>query len=340
MAASLAPFTAALRDHRDFTEAEAQRLIEALMRGGAGHEEMAGLLTAWQAKGVAVDELVGAARAMRALATPITVRLEPLLDTCGTGGDGLQTFNISTVAALVAAGAGARVAKHGNRGATSVCGSADLLTALGVKVDAAPAVVARCIEEIGFGFLFAPQFHPTMRQVAPVRQQLGFRTIFNLLGPLTNPAGVTHQIVGVSDAGLMDLVSQALLRLGTRHALVVHGQEGLDEVSPVGPTQVIEIQHGRAGTYTITPDQFGIPRTSLDRLRGGAPAACARIAGDLLGGAPGPYREAALLNAGCALYVAGVAADIDGGITIARRALDSGRARHVLERLIRMTNAA
>jgi len=335
---SLQPYVSKLIDQRDLSQGDAQAVIGALMRGEATHEQSAALLAAWRDKGVTADELTGAALAMRASSTKITVPPGILVDTCGTGGDGLGTFNISTVAALLVAGAGARVAKHGNRGVTSGCGSADVLMALGVKVDVEPDVVSRCLDAVGFGFLYAPRFHPAMRHVAPVRQQLGFRTIFNLLGPLTNPAGATHQVVGVADARLADVMGRVLQRLGTRHALVVHGDDGLDEVSTTGPTHVVEIAHGRMASYTITPEQFGFSRTSLDRLRGGDPATCARIAREVLEGMPGPSRDAALLNAGCALYVAEAAADIDGGVAMARRALDSGRALTTLETLKTVSN--
>lgn len=310
------------------------------MSGTVEAPEIAALLTAWRDAGVTVEELTGAARAMRAAATPVTMPPGVVLDTCGTGGDRLGTFNISTVAALVAAGAGVRVAKHGNRGATSACGSADLLTALGVTVDVGPDVVSRCVAQAGFGFLFAPRFHPAMRHVAPVRRQLGFRTIFNLLGPLTNPAGATHQIVGVSEAGLMDLMAQALQRLGCRRALVVHGADGLDEVSTTGPTQVVELAEGKTASYTVTPEAFGIPKASLDQLRGGDPARCAQIAREVLAGQPGPYRDATLVNAGGALYVAGTAADIANGIALARQALDSRRAQAVLDRVVALTHSS
>ena len=338
MRQSLQPYVSKLIDHQDLSEDDAQAVIGALMRGEATHEQSAALLTAWRDKGVTADELSGAALAMRASAAKIVVPPGILVDTCGTGGDGLGTFNISTAAALLAAGSGTRVAKHGNRGVTSGCGSADVLMALGVKVDVEPIVVSRCLDVVGFGFLYAPRFHPAMRHVAPVRQQLGFRTIFNLLGPLTNPAGVTHQVVGVADAGLADVMGRVLQRLGTRHALVVHGADGLDEVSTTGPTRVVEIVDGRTASYTITPEQFGFSRTSLDRLRGGEPAICAQIVRGVLEGSPGPYRDAVLLNAGCALYVAEAAADIDGGVAMARRTLDGGRALSTLEALKTVSN--
>lgn len=327
-----------LTQRRDLSEREAQAVIGSLMRGEAAEHEIAALLTAWKDKGVTVEELTGAAQASRAAATRLSVRPGPLVDTCGTGGDRLGTFNISTVAALIAAGAGVRVAKHGNRGATSVCGSADLLATLGVKIDPEPSIVARCIDEIGLGFLFAPRFHPAMRHVAAVRRQLPFRTIFNLLGPLTNPAGVTHQVIGVSESHLTNLMAEVLGRLGVRHALVVHGQEGLDEVSPVGPTLVVELVQGKTVTYTVTPEQFGFMRTEVAALAGGEPAASARIAREILNGVPGPHRDAALFNAGCVLYAAEAAADIEAGVSLARQALDNGGARRKLEALIRMTN--
>lgn len=338
MATSLPALIAQLKDRRALSEQDAEGVIGGLMRGEASDEQIAGLLTAWKDKGVTVDELVGAARAMRGLATPCPVRSGILVDTCGTGGDGLDTFNISTVAAFLVAAAGVRVAKHGNRGATSRCGSADLLTALGINVDPGPAVVARCIDEIGLGFLFAPRFHPAMKHVAPVRKSLGFRTIFNLLGPLTNPAGATHQLVGVSDPALLELMAQALGRLGVRRALVVHGEPGLDEVSTIGPTRVVELAGGTMTTSTVTPESLGLPRASLASLRGGDPTACAQIARDVLEGKPGPYRDAAVLNAGCALYAAEAAADLAGGVVLAQRSLDSGRADEVFQHLKTWTN--
>ncbi|OGX40989.1 MAG: anthranilate phosphoribosyltransferase [Omnitrophica WOR_2 bacterium RIFCSPHIGHO2_02_FULL_68_15] len=327
-----------LKAHRPLSEHEAESVIGLLMRGEAADAEIAELLTAWKDKGVTVDELVGAARAMRGLAAPIRVKPGIVADTCGTGGDGLDTFNISTVAAFIVAGAGVRVAKHGNRGATSRCGSADLLEALGVNVDPGSEVVARCIDEIGFGFLFAPRFHPAMKHVAPVRKALGFRTVFNLLGPLTNPAGATYQLVGVSAPDLQDLMAQALGRLGARRALVVHGAPGLDEVSTVGETRVVEVAGGKTMVSTLTPESLGVARVPLESLRGGDPAACAQIARDVLGGKPGPYRDAAVLNAGCALYAAEAVADVAGGVALAQRALDSGRADEVLQHVKTWTN--
>lgn len=329
-----------LTARRDLSEADARDAIGTLMRGEATPEETAALLTAWKEKGVTVDELTGAVRAMRAAAVPLTVRPGILVDTCGTGGDGLETFNISTVSAFVVAGAGVRVAKHGNRGVSSSCGSADLLEELQVNIDPGPVVVARCIEEVGLGFLFAPRFHPAMRHVAPVRKQLGFRTIFNLLGPLTNPAGATHQLVGVPGAELADLMVQVLQRLETRRALVVHGDEGLDEVSLTAPTKMLELTQGRVTSYTVTPEAFGLPRAMLPQLRGGDPGACARIARVVLADQPSPYRDAVLLNAGCALYVAEAAADIANGVSLARQALRSFKALEKYEALKALTNAA
>ena len=328
-----------LSDRRDLSERDAQAAIGSIMRGESSESEMASLFTAWKDKGVTVDELVGAARAMRALATALRVPPGILVDTCGTGGDGLGTFNISTIAAFAAAAAGARVAKHGNRGATSACGSADLLTALGVTVDVEPEVVSRCLEEVGIGFLYAPRFHTAMRHVAPVRRQLGFRTIFNLLGPLTNPAGAACQIVGVSDEQLVATMAEALRRLGARHALVVRGDDGLDEVSTTAPTRLVELVKGQLVSYSTAPEALGVSRVSLDQLRGGDPVQNARIALDVLEGRPGAHRDAVLVNAGCALYVGEAAGDITSGIELARRALDNGRARQKLEQLKAMTTA-
>ena len=329
---------AQLRARRSFSESEAAEVITTLMRGESLMEEMAALLTLWKDKGVTVDELVGAARAMRALATPITIRPGLVADTCGTGGDGLNTFNVSTVAALIVAGAGVRVAKHGNRGATSRCGSADLFEALGVVINPGPEVVARCLDEIGIGFLFAPQFHPAMKHVATVRKQLPFRTIFNLLGPLTNPAKVTHQLVGVSDKGVVGVMAEALLRLGVQRAWVVYGEDGLDEVSLSSPTRLVEVAAGRVvEKMFIDPDECGVAPSPLETIKGGDTQTCAGIAEGVLRGDPGPYLEAAVLNAGCALHVAGAAPSIATGVTLARRVIGRGEASRKLDALRAMT---
>ncbi len=317
----------------DLTETEAQEAIGVVMRGQASETQLAALLTAWRAKGFVVDELVGAARTMRGYALRVSVRPGVLVDTCGTGGDDLGTFNISTVAAFVVAGAGIRVAKHGNRAVTSSCGSADLLTELGVTVDVEPEVVSRCINEVGIGFMFAPRFHPAMKHAAPVRKALGFKTIFNFLGPLTNPAGVKYQLVGVSDPNLLETVAETLKRLGSRRVLVVCGEGGMDEVSLSGPTQVVELDGGELKAYSVSPEQFGLTPAPIEKLQGGSVAVSAGMAEEILQGKGGPPRDAVLLNAGAALHVSGSASDIPTGISMAKEALKSGRALEKLEKL-------
>ena len=325
----------------DLTEAEAETAVTQIMEGAASPEGVKDFLLALRRKGESLSEVVGAARAMRAHAAPIRVDGRELLDTCGTGGDGLKTVNLSTLAALVAAGAGVPVAKHGNRSVTSACGSADLLEALGVVVDVEPAVVERCIKEAGFGFLFAPRFHPAMKVVAPIRKELRVPTIFNLLGPLTNPAGVRHQVVGVADPAKMELYAQALKELGAERFLVVHGADGQDEISTTGPTEVVEfngkIDPDRLARYTLVPETFGIQPARLEQLRGGPPSENARIAQEVLAGRSGPVREAVLFNAAAALYVAGIAGDIQAGFSLAAHSLDRGAAREVLEKVRRIT---
>lgn len=326
---------------RNLTKSEAEQAVGRIMDGAAPAEEVKAWLLALRAKGEALSEVVGAARAMRAHAAPFNTGGRLALDTCGTGGDNLQTMNLSTLAALVAAGAGAAVAKHGNRSVTSRCGSADLLEALGVAVDAEPSVAERCFAQTGFAFLFAPRFHPAMKQVAPVRKELGVPTIFNLLGPLTSPAGVRHQVVGVADRAKMELYAQALLALGAERALVVRGADGQDELSTTGPTEVVEINRKTSAKdvarYTLVPETFGLRRVRLEDVRGGSAAENARIATEVLAGKPGPVREAALFNAAAALYVCGMGGDLDGALMLARQALDSGKARQVLEQVIQAT---
>ncbi len=326
------------------TEAEAEAAIGEIMEARLPSDQVKEFLLGLRKKGEALSEVVGAARAMRAHAAPIRVETEEgiLVDTCGTGGDGLKTVNVSTISALVVAAAGVPVAKHGNRSITSACGSADLLEHLGVKIDVAPAVVERCIREIGFGFMFAPRFHPAMKAVAPIRKELGVPTIFNLLGPLTNPAGVKRQVVGVADSTKMELYTQALDALGAEHALIVHGADGQDEISTTGPTEALELTvvelQSRIEPATLTPEMFGIRRARLEELRGGDPAQNARIAREVLSGRPGPVRDAVLVNAAAALYVAGAAGDLEEGIPLAAEAIDRGRARAVLEKVRKVTN--
>ena len=327
---------------KDLTEAEAEQAVGRIMEGSISPSEIKEWLLALRAKGETFPEIVGGARAMRARAVRVNVASPVILDTCGTGGDGLKTFNLSTLAALVAAGAGVAVAKHGNRSVTSACGSADLLEALGVAVDVEPAVVERCIAEAGFGFMFAPRFHPAMKAVAAIRKELGVPTIFNLLGPLTNPAAARHQLVGVADASSMEIYAQALKALGAVKFMVVRGADGQDELSTTGPTEVVEFNAktdpDRMARTTLVPETFGIQRAKPEQLKGGPPAENARIAEEVLSGNPGPVRDAVLLNAAAALYVAQAAGDLNSGMALARQSIDQGKAKAVLERVKRITH--
>jgi anthranilate phosphoribosyltransferase len=290
-------------------------------------------------KGETIQEITGAARVMREKAHQVKVSASLLVDTCGTGGDQKETFNISTVAAFVVAGAGVSVAKHGNRSVSSRSGSADVLAALGVKVDAPKEKVEACLEKIGIGFLFAPLLHEAMKYAIGPRREIGIRTIFNLLGPLTNPASATHQLLGLYDGDLTEPIAQVLKNLGTVRAMVVHGIEGLDEMSLCGPSRVSELRDGRVWSYTLSPEEVGLKRCRLEDLRGGSPEECAAILRSILSGENGPKRDMVLLNAGAALYVSGVADSIAGGIGQAAESIDSGKARSKLELLIQMTNA-
>lgn len=325
----------------DSTESQAEQFVGRIVQGDLPAAEIKEWLLTLRARGETLAEVVGAARAMRARAVKIQAGPLPAVDTCGTGGDHLKTANISTLAALVVAGAGVPVAKHGNRSITSACGSADLLEVLGVAADVEPAVVQRCLAEARFGFMFAPRFHPAMKAVASIRKELGVPTIFNLLGPLTNPAGVRRQVVGVADAARMEMYAQALRALGGERALVVRGQDGQDEISTTGPTDVIEFNIKadlqRMARYTLVPETFGIRRARLEEIRGGTAAENARIALDVLEGKSGAVRDAVLLNAAAALYVAGAAGDIANGLALARDSADRGKALEVLEKVKRIT---
>ncbi len=312
------------------TEGEASAAFETIMRGDATPIQIAGFIVALRMKGETVDEITGFARTARALATPIEVDGD-LLDTCGTGGDGLATFNISTLAAIVAAACGVKVAKHGNRAASSLCGSADVLEQLGVKIDLGPEGVARCIDDAGIGFLFAPIFHPSFRFAGLPRKELGVRTVFNVLGPLCNPAGARYQALGVADANLAGKMADVLSRLGVERAIVFHAGDGMDELSVSGPSLVIEIDGGRK-EYQLDPADLGLKPADPQSVRGGGPEDNARIAREILGGATGPRRDVVLLNASAALRAAGRAKDWREGIGAAAEAIDSGRAGEVLQR--------
>ena len=317
------------------SETEASAAFETIMRGDATPVQIAGFMVALRMKGESVDELTGFARTARALATPIEVD-GALLDTCGTGGDGLATFNISTLAAIVAAACGARVAKHGNRAASSLCGSADVLEQLGVKIDLAPDGVARCIEQAGIGFLFAPIFHPSFRFAGVPRRELGVRSVFNILGPLCNPAGAKYQALGVADASLAAKMADVLARLGVERAIVFHAGDGMDELSTSSPSLVIEIDGGRK-EYQLDPAEVGLKPADPLAVRGGGPEENARIAREVLEGAGGPGRDVVLLNAAAALRAAGRARDWRDGIGTAAEAIDSGRAAEVLQNWARIS---
>jgi anthranilate phosphoribosyltransferase len=284
-------------------------------------------------------QIVGFARTMRELSVTVEVSGEDLVDTAGTGGGSL-TFNVSTTAAFVAAGAGCRVAKHGNRSATSQCGSADVLEALGARIDLEPAAVADCIEELGFGFMFAPRHHLAMKHVVPVRQELAVRTIFNFLGPLTNPAGATRQLIGVSDVAFLDTIAAALAELGGERALVVSGADGLDEFSVSGPTRVVELKDGKTETYDLEPTDAGLEPAGTSAVGGGTPERNAEVTRSVLAGEDGAQRSLTVLNAGAAIYVGGGADSIGAGVRAAEQAIDSGAATEVLARFVERTQAA
>ena len=335
-----APLLEKLQRHDALTTDEAAGAMAAIMRGDATPAQIAGFLMALRSKGERPEELVGLARAMRAAAVPLPQTFADVFDTCGTGGDNAGTVNVSSMAAVVVAACGVRVAKHGNRSVSSRSGSADVFEALGVNVTASPAVVARCLEEVGIAFLFAPTFHPSMRHAAPVRRELGVRTAFNLLGPLTNPAGTTRQLVGVPRPELTELVARALGLLGSVHVWVVHAADGLDELSTTGYTKVSECRDGLLRTFFVHPSTFGLAKSVLDDLRGGDAAHNAAVTTTVLAGTPSPVRDVVLLNAGAGLFIAGRASTVAQGVTMAAEAIDSGRAAETLARLIAVSNTA
>ena len=321
------------------TADHASAVLSEVMEGRSSEVQTAAFLIALRAKGETVPELVGLARTMRSLATPVETSREDLVDTAGTGG-GPSTFNVSTTAALIAAGAGCAVAKHGNRSNTSRSGSADLLEALGVRIDLEPGQVGRCIEEVGFGFMFAPRHHSAMAHVIPVRKELAVHTIFNFLGPLTNPAGARRQLLGVSNRRYQETIAEALGGLGTERALVVSAEDGLDELSIHSPTRVIEVSGGRTEERWVSPEDVGLASGSLEDVAGGSPEDNAAATREILSGAAGPRRDLALLNAGAAIYAGGGAENLESGVTKAAEAVDSGAAARVLDRLVEMTRAA
>ena len=315
---------------------DAAAVLSEIMAGNASEVQIAGFLVALRTKGETVEELAGLARTMRAMATHVSVSSDDLLDTAGTGG-GRRTFNVSTTAALIAAGAGCTVAKHGNRSATGLSGSADVLEALGARIDLTPDAVARCIDDVGFGFMFAPAHHQATRYVIPVRRQLAVRTIFNFLGPLTNPAGASRQLIGVSDAAYLETMAGALALLGTKHALLVASEDGLDELSISAPTLVVEVIGSELRRYMVSPEEVGLERAPAESIPGGDPEENAQTARAIFEGERGASRDLAALNAGAAIYAGGRAGTLEEGVRAAERAIDDGLALAALERFVRRT---
>src|ERR671912_1870225 len=328
-----------LHRREDLTVDEASAAMDEIMEGRAQPAQIAGLIVGLAMKGERPAEIVGLARTMRARAARLSKEFDPVFDTCGTGGDRAHTFNVSTVAALVVAACGVRVAKHGNRSVSSRCGSADVFEALGVNIAADPLTVERCLERAGIAFFFAPTFHPSMRHAAQARRDLGVRTAFNLLGPLTNPAGATRQLVGVPRPELTELVARSLAMLGSERAWVVHGADGLDEISTTGYTKVSECRGGAVNTFYVHPSDVGLGKSSPESLRGGDAAENADIARRILGGERGAARDIVLLNAGVSLLIAEQVADVPAGVQRSAEAIDSGAAAAVLERLVAVSNS-
>ncbi|HEY3741075.1 MAG TPA: anthranilate phosphoribosyltransferase [Bryobacteraceae bacterium] len=315
---------------------DAQEAMEMILAGHVSSAQIAGFAVAIKMRGEVVDEVIGFARAMRKHSVKVDVGIEEtLIDTCGTGGDGAGTFNVSTVAAFVVCGAGLKVAKHGNRSASGVFGSADLLEALGVEIDVAPEECARAIREIGIGFLFAPALHPAMKHAREARTELKMRTVFNLLGPLTNPAGAQVQLIGAPSEQAARIMAEALCDLGTRRALVVHGLDGLDEISTTGPTEVYEACEGRVSRHLWTPADFGVPRTVLSKLIPDRREDNVEIAREILSGRSGAHRDIVLVNSAAALWAAGRVTDLRAGVKVAGESIDSGAAAHKLDHLIK-----
>ena len=313
--------------------------MRSIMSGGCTPAQIAGFLVGLRMKGESVDEIAAAAEVMRDLSTPVEVRHDHLLDTCGTGGDGTGTFNISTTAALVAAAAGARVAKHGNRSVSGKCGSSDVLEAAGVKLELTPGQVAECINRIGIGFMFAPAHHGAMKHAIGPRRELGVRTLFNLLGPLTNPAGATCQLVGVYSEEWLDKIAQVLHNLGSQHVMVVHAEDGMDEISISAPTRIAELRNGHIRHYRLTPEQFGLQRNHILALAAGNVTESLGIMHDVLNGKPGAARDVVLLNAAAAIYISGVSRNMEAGLDKARQVLEGGAAREKLDQLVALTGS-
>lgn len=325
-------------DRQNLTQVEAQQVMELIMSGQTSPEQIAALITGLRMKGETVDEVTGFAQVMRDKATSITTKHDRVIDTCGTGGDGANTFNISTTTAFVLAGLGIPVAKHGNRSVSSKCGSADLLEAIGVNLSTDPQGVSQCLDEVGIGFLYAPALHGAMKYAVGPRKEIGIRTIFNILGPLTNPARAKLQLMGVYLPELTEMLAEVLARLGTTRALVLHGQGGLDEASIAGETKVTEVHQGQIQTYVIEPEDFGIQRMPVAAIVGGAAQDNALITTAVLQGQPGPHRNVVILNAALGIKAAGITEDLREAANLAQVSLDSGAAYAKLEQLVICTN--
>ena len=328
-----------LLERSDLTHAQMLDVMRQIMSGELTPAQIAAILIALRMKGETVDEIAAAAEVMRELSTKVAVATDQhLIDTCGTGGDGIQTFNVSTVSAFVAAAAGARVAKHGGRSVSSTCGSADVLEALGVNVNLTPQQVAECVDSLGIGFMFAPNHHSAMKHAAPVRRELGVRTLFNLLGPLTYPAGARNQVMGVFDKSLTSRLARVLQQLGSQHVMVVHGADGMDEISFAGDTFVAELNNGEVREYVLNPQQFDMPLHTAASIRVHDVETSKNMALEVLAGRTGPARDIVLLNAGAAIYVAGLAQSLRQGVIQAAQAIDSGNAEAKLQQLATLTS--
>jgi anthranilate phosphoribosyltransferase len=317
---------------------EAAQVMEEIMEGEVTPAQLGSFLTALRIKGETVEEIAGLVRTMREKAVRVEVD-SPVIDVVGTGGDGHNTFNISTAAAFVVAGAGLVVAKHGNRAASSQCGSADVLEALGVKIDLTAGQVEQCLGEVGMGFMFAPSFHPAMKYAGPTRREIGIRTVFNIIGPLTNPAGASMYLLGVADDSLVEKLAKVLENLGCERALVVHGEDGLDEITSTGKTRVCEVRGGGTTSYTIAPDDVGLPKAGLKNLKGGTADENAALLRSILSGIPGPQRDVVLMNAAAALLAGNLAASIGQGLELAKESIDSGKAMEKLDNLSKLTGS-
>jgi len=337
--ANITEYLEIILEGKDLGFDQAKSLLDRIFEGGVSEVQIAAFLAMMRMKRAAAEEIAGLASSLRDHAVPVVTGIDGMIDTCGTGGALIKTFNVSTASALVAAGAGTYVAKHGNRAITSQCGSADVLAELGVKIDPGPEIVAACIKEAHIGFMFAPMFHPAMKFVQPIRKSLDFRTAFNILGPLANPARVTAQVMGVADEGLTERITQTLKLLGAKRAMVVHGQ-GMDEVSTLGKTKIYKLADGKITQSELDPASLGISRTNIDELKTGDAAANAGVIRDVLEGKDkGPRRDIVILNAAAAIIVADIVEDFESGMALAEEAIDNGRAQSCLAKLIKVSNS-